>query len=392
MRDAGVGRKPFPKRQPRGPVPGGKHSSHILGTPPPVPPPPRQGQPGCGDPWGCFERGLHPAPPENGDPGVPPLGGEPSPHPLPQTTRQPSSPSRWFILYTCLKASPGEGTVTRTGVWGQGGVRMGSIPVPGSPNFPMVGCSETCVICPHLCPPPRQCPSPWDRTGASLTQGTPGVPLPPTSPAASITTDGEMGLPQAKRHFPTVPLHKGHLRARGHRTQLCPPHIDPPASPRVGEGWGRGDPLPAPLTEDRAAPAWAEVRMGLCPRAREGCPPWAGGPGTPRPLRAPTPSSASGSGGICPGWQARLSPSQARSGRCQSLPPPPSWGRWLWLGAGGDTQDRGTHMTGQGLPWLQPGTPRVTPAPKEHPEPPPQQGTPHSPPPGEGHPITHHLG
>lgn len=99
--------------------------------------------------------------------------------------------------------------------------------------------------------------------------------------------------------------------------------------------------------------------MGLCPCARARCPPPARGPGTPEMLRAPTPSSASGSGGICPGWQAQPSPSQVHSGRCRSLPPPPSWGHRLWL--------RGA--TGQGLPSLQPGTPRLTPALSEHPEP-----------------------
>lgn len=105
--------------------------------------------------------------------------------------------------------------------------------------------------------------------------------------------------------------------------------------------------------------------MGPCPRARAGRPPRAGGPGTLQQLRAPTPSSASGSGGICPEWQAQLSLSRARSGRCRSPPPPPppSWGRRLWLwgmdGVGG---------TGLGLPLLQPDTPRLTPAPREHPE------------------------
>lgn len=251
---------------------------------------------------------------------------------------------------------------------------MGSTPCQGSPVFPWwaAACNETC--------PPHSVPPPGKGQGLPLLRGYQYPRFP--SSQHHCHRQGNGGWPREKG----ISMPPPHTRATSTPGNIelsnvpltLAPQLHPGSCLGGGQGIGKGQAPPNPTHRGWGSPSMAEVRMGLCPCARAGCPPPARGPGTPEPLRAPTPSSASGSGGICPGWQAQLSPSQVHSGRCRSLPPPPSWGHRLWL--------RGA--TGQGLPLLQPGTPRLTPALSEHPEPslPPAAGYTQgvTPPPGEG--------
>lgn len=227
--------KPSPKHQLRSPTPTGEHSTHIPGPPLPTPRP-QQGQPQGSA--GLLLTGVSTRSPGEGGPGGPAQWVTiPT---LPPTYHTPD----WLLFLVfyslhMLKAPPGEGTVTMTRAWGGGQCEDGEHSMPGEPCFPVVGCS----LQRDLSSP--QCPTSWEGTGASLAQGIPVPPFP--QQPASLPQTGKWRLAQGKGHFHATPSHKGHLHSREHRTQQCPPHIGPPASPRVlSRGWARDREGPSP--------------------------------------------------------------------------------------------------------------------------------------------------
>lgn len=230
IHDPGVGMKPFPKHQSRGPIPRGEPSTHILRTPLPVPP-----QAGTAWPWGpaglLLTGGSTPLPQRTGTWGSHQVGDHPhtpshrlctSPAPLPNG-----------LFFTHAKSLPrGEDGDNDRSV-GRGQCKDGEHPSAWETRFPRGELQRDLS-------PPRSIQPPGTGQGLPSLRGHWCPPTPHVPSSQHRHGRGNAGCPREKGISMPFPRTRATSTLGDAGLGCVPPHQPPSFTQGPGSGVGEG--------------------------------------------------------------------------------------------------------------------------------------------------------